>query len=365
MNRFSPSDRIDALRLARSENVGPITYAQLMRRYGTPGQALRALPELARRGGRTGPLAIASAADAAREIDRVTQLGARLILRGEPDYPALLDQVADAPAVLSTQGNPGHLLRPTLAIVGARNASAAGMKLARELAEAAGRHGFTVVSGLARGIDGAAHRGALASGTVGVVAGGVDVVYPPEHQELQAEIARKGLLVAEMPPGTQPQARHFPRRNRVIAGLSRGVLVVEAALKSGSLITARLANEQGREVMAVPGSPLDPRARGGNSLLKQGAALIESIEDVLDALGNVRPTPLAEPAQDFTTSGPAEADLAAARRRIESLLSPTPVEIDELIRQTGFTPGVVLTVLLELELAGRLSRQRGGMVALM
>jgi len=364
MNGFSPSDRIDALRLARSENVGPITYAQLLRRYGTPGRALQALPELARRGGRAAAIRIETAAEAAREIDRAAALGARMLLRGEPDYPALLDQVADAPAVLTVQGELRHLERPTLAIVGARNASAAGVKLARELAEAAGRHGFTVVSGLARGIDGAAHRGALASGTVGVVAGGVDVVYPPEHQELQTEIGRRGLLVAEMPPGTQPQARHFPRRNRVIAGLSRGVLVVEAALKSGSLITARLANEQGREVMAVPGSPLDPRARGGNALLKQGAALVESIEDVLDALGSARPAPLAEPSEDFTSGEPDEADLAAARRQIESLLSPAPVEVDELIRQTGFTPGVVLTVLLEIELAGRLTRQRGGLVAL-
>jgi DNA processing protein len=364
MNGFSPSDRIDALRLARSENVGPITYMQLLRRYGTPGRALQALPELARRGGRSGPLAIETAANAARELDRVAAVGARLIARGEPDYPALLDQVADAPAVLTVQGELRHLERPTLAIVGARNASAAGVKLAREMAEAAGRHGFTVVSGLARGIDGAAHRGSLMSGTVGVVAGGVDVVYPPEHQELQAEIGRRGLLVAEMPPGTQPQARHFPRRNRVIAGLSRGVLVVEAALKSGSLITARLANEQGREVMAVPGSPLDPRARGGNSLLKQGAALIESIEDVLEALGNLRSRPLAEPPAEFAGGEAAEASLAGARQQIEQLLSPTPVEVDELIRQTGLTPGVVLTVLLELELAGRLSRQRGNMVAL-
>jgi len=364
MSTITASERLDALRLARSENVGPIAYVQLLRRFGTAARALAALPDLARRGGLRAGIRIATAAEAARELDAVATLGAVLVVRGEGAYPALLDQVEDAPPALTLRGDAGHLARPTLAIVGARNASASGVKFARELAHAAGRHGLTVVSGLARGIDAAAHRGSLDTGTVGVVAGGIDVVYPPEHKELQSEIGARGLLVAEMRPGTQPQAGHFPRRNRIIAGLSRGVLVIEAALKSGSLITARLANEQGREVMAVPGSPLDPRARGGNALLKQGATLVEGIEDVLQAIGGATRPPLSEPARDYAAGEPGEADLAAARRRIESLLGPTAVEIDELIRQAELPPGVVLTVLLELELAGRLSRQRGGSVAL-
>jgi DNA processing protein len=364
MRVFTPEDRLDALRLARSENVGPITYRQLLRRFGTPRRALDALPDLARRGGASRPITIATAADAQREMAAINALGARLLARGEPDYPGPLDQTEDAPPVLIVEGDLAHLARPCLAIVGSRNASAAGAKLARQLAEAAGQRGLTVVSGLARGIDAAAHRGALASGTVGVVAGGIDVIYPPEHTELQREVAHHGLLVSEMPPGTQPQARHFPRRNRIIAGLSRGVLVVEAALKSGSLITARIANEQGREVMAVPGSPLDPRARGANALLKQGAALVESIDDVLEALGDItRPATFAEPPTEFAGE-PSDAQLAAARSKLESLLSPVPVEIDELIRQSELPAGVVLTVLLELELAGRLTRQRGGRVAL-
>jgi DNA processing protein len=366
MSGFTREDRLDALRLARSENVGPITYRHLIRRFGTPGRALAALPDLARKGGLGRQISIESAAEAQREVTLISAIGAKFVVRGEADYPALLDQTEDAPPVLVYEGDLRLATRPCLAIVGSRNASAAGAKLARELAEAAGRHGLVVVSGLARGIDGAAHRGALASGTIGVVAGGIDVVYPPEHRELQREIAKRGMLIAELPPGTEPLARHFPRRNRVIAGLSRGVLVVEAALKSGSLITARIANEQGREVMAVPGSPLDPRARGANALLKQGAALVETIDDVMEALGGtLRDRPLAEPAEDYAAGDPAEADMKTARGRIQSLLGPTPVEVDELIRQSELPPGVVLTVLLELELAGRLTRQRGGKVALL
>jgi DNA processing protein len=365
MTALSPAERLDALRLARSETVGPISFRTLLRRFGTAGRALAALPELARRGGRTAPLAIPTVAQATQELELLGQAGARLVVRGEAAYPALLDQVEDAPAVLALKGDGALAERPCLAIVGARNASAVGLRMARELAAAAGQHGLVVVSGLARGIDGAAHRAALGTGTIGVVAGGIDVVYPAEHAELQAEIGARGLLAAEMPPGTEPQARHFPRRNRIIAGLSRGVLVVEAALKSGSLITARMAGEQGREVMAVPGSPLDPRARGANALLKQGAALIEGIDDLLAALGPpaAGPAPLAEPPAEFEPPRE-DVELERARARIVELLGPAPVEVDELIRQSGLTAGVVLTILLELELAGRLSRQRGGRVAL-
>lgn len=271
---LTDAERLDWLRLIRSENVGPITFYQLLRHLGSARAALEVLPDLARRGGRAAPLCVFPRADAEAEIARTTALGARLAALGDPEYPKLLAAADDAPPLLSLKGHAHLGSRETFTIVGARNAAAAGGRLTRMLASELGREGLVIVSGLARGIDGAAHEGALASGTIAVLAGGIDVVYPPEHQALYEKIAESGLLVAETPIGTEPKARHFPRRNRIISGSSLGVLVVEAAARSGPrpLITARFALEQGREVLAVPGSPLDPRARGANNLIRQGAA---------------------------------------------------------------------------------------------
>ena len=283
--RLDDAERRDRLRLIRSENVGPITFRRLLDRYGTAATALRELPELARRGGRRRTVRICSAGEADAEMAACATLGARLIVFGDPEYPPQLAAVEDAPATLAVIGNAPLLGQPAIAVVGSRNASLNGRTLAHGLAGDLAAHGFVIVSGLARGIDAEAHRGGLATGTVGVLAGGVDVCYPRENAELYAAVREQGALVSEAPPGMAPQARHFPKRNRVISGLSRGVLVVEANLRSGSLITARMALEQGREVFSVPGSPLDPRARGCNDLIRQGAALTETAADVLAVLG--------------------------------------------------------------------------------
>jgi DNA processing protein len=362
------AERLDWLRLIRSENVGPITFHQLLARFGSAGAAIDALPELARRGGRRRPISICSKAVAEAELERLEAANAQLIALGEPEYPPALAALEDAPPVLSCLGH-GHLLqRNAVAVVGARNASANGRRLARQLAADLGKAGLLVASGLARGIDAAAHQGALETGTAAVVAGGIDVVYPEENAALHEEIQARGVMISEIPIGTVPQARHFPRRNRLISGMSRAVLVVEAALRSGSLITARCAADQGREVCAVPGSPLDPRARGGNNLIRQGAVLVESAADVLDALEGVLKSPVEEPkVADFLASAPATPDeraLAGARQAIEELLGPTPVAVDEVIRECHVSPAIVHMALLELELAGRLERQPGNRVAL-
>ena len=359
------SDTIARLRLIRSESVGPATYGQLIARFGTADAAIEALPELAARaGGRR--LRIAPADAIMREIETVARLGARHLFIEDADYPALLVEIDTPPPVLIVAGDIGLLRRPAVAMVGARNASAAACRFARQLAQALGAAGQVVVSGLARGIDSAAHDGALATGTVAVIAGGIDIVYPPENASRQRAIAERGLLVAEQPPGTEPRARHFPWRNRIIAGLARGTVVVEAAPRSGSLITARLAGDYGREVMAVPGSPLDPRAQGCNLLIREGATLVQGAEDVLEALdpgqiGRLVPLPraAAEPA-----SPAAAADGETVRAAIAGLLGPTPVSVDELIRQAGQPPADVHSILLELELAGRLERHAGGRVSL-
>lgn len=365
--RFPRQDLLDRLRLIRTESVGPVGFDHLLGLYGSAGAALDALPGLARKGGAKA-LRIPTKAEAEREMAAVEKAGARLVARGEGDYPPLLAQIEAAPPLLTARGHLHLGRRPAVAMVGARNASAAGQRIAREIAFELGRHGLVVVSGLARGIDGVAHMAALESGTIAVVAGGIDVVYPPEHAELQARIAEAGLVIAEMPPGTQPQARHFPRRNRLISGLALGVVVVEAALKSGSLITARFALEQGREVMAVPGSPLDPRARGANDLIRQGARLVESAEEIADILRPMIEPPLAEPGGgEFTKppmQRPDEAEIDRHRDRVLQLLSPVPTPVDELLRQAELTPPVLFTILLELELAGRLQRYAGGRVAL-
>ena len=333
-----PDDAVARLRLIRTDSIGPITYRQLLARFGSAAAALAALaalPDLARRGGRA--RAITPPAEAEAELAALDQIGATMIFIGTPAYPALLAALDTAPPVLAARGDVGLLDRPAVAIVGARNASAAGVRLARALASDLAAQDLVVVSGLARGIDAAAHQGALADGTIAVVAGGVDVVYPPENAALMTEIAEKGLILAEQKPGVAPQARHFPRRNRVIAGLAAGTLVVEGAPKSGSLITARIAAEAGREVMAIPGSPLDPRAQGCNLLIREGATLVQSAADGGLQLGMrfksaESATWYDEPAHD---AGDAE------RAAVAGLLSPTPVAIDELVRLSGLPPAVV------------------------
>jgi DNA processing protein len=363
-------ERRDWLRLIRSENVGPITFFHLLRRFGSAAAALEALPELSRRGGRTRPLVGFSKAKAEEELATLEKVGARLVAHGEPDYPKALAAIEDAPPVLAVRGHAHLLTKHAVAIVGARNASANGIRFARQLAADLGRGDLVVVSGLARGIDAAAHLGALESGTVAVMAGGVDVVYPSENRTLYDGITAAGAIVSEIAAGTAPTATHFPRRNRIISGLSLGVVVVEAARRSGSLITARFGLEQGREVFAVPGSPLDPRSQGCNHLLRQGATLVEGAEDVLAGLSGALRTPLAEPPSIWDQFGgkagvPADdSAIARARPAVVEKLGPTPTPVDEIIRQCQLSPAIVLTVLLELELAGRLVRHPGNLVSL-
>ena len=349
------------LRLLRSANIGPVTYRQLIARFGTAEAALEALPALAARGGGRAPR-IADMGAVRREIAAVEKLGARYLFLGDADYPTLLAETESAPPALIVRGHTELLARSCVAMVGARNASAAACRFARQLALGLADAGVTVVSGLARGIDTAAQVGSL-PGTVGVIASGIDVGFPPENRELQERVANEGLLVAEQPPGTEPLARFFPSRNRIIAGLSLGTVVVEAAPKSGSLITARLAAEAGREVMAVPGSPLDPRAQGCNLLIREGATLVQSVDDILEAIRPIDSRAVRSPGAGWEGPPPEDAS-DTDRRAVERLLGPVPVAVDELIRQAGLAPAVVQTVLLELELAGRLERHAGGKVSL-
>ena len=355
------ADQIARLRLIRSENIGPITYFQLLARFGSAAAALDAIPDLAARGGGRAPR-LASRSAIEREIEQVGRLGARYLFLGQGLYPPLLAELETAPPALIVKGHSSLLDRPAVAMVGARNASAAACRFARTLAQALGESEIVIVSGLARGIDSAAHDGALDSGTIAVVAGGVDIYYPPENEARQRAIGERGLLVSEQPPGLEPRSRHFPSRNRIIAGLAHGTVVVEAAPRSGSLITARCAAECGREVMAVPGSPLDPRAQGCNQLIREGATLVQSAGDVIEAISPSRIRPFRQPERLFGPSEvPAEAD-DAAREAVVALLNATPVPVDEIVRQSGLAPAIVQTVLLELELAGRLERHAGGRV---
>ena len=354
---------LDRLRLIRSANIGPITYFQLIRRFGTPRAALEAIPELAVRGGGKAPR-LAEISDIAREVATVQKLGARYLFLNQGLYPPLLAEIDTAPPALIVRGNLALLERPTVAIVGARNSSAAATRFARELARGLTVEGVVVVSGLARGIDTAAHQGSLDGGTIGVIASGIDIAYPPENAALQEDVATKGLLIAEQPPGREPLARHFPNRNRIIAGMTLGTVVVEAAPKSGSLITARLANEAGREVMAVPGSPLDPRAQGCNLLIREGATLIQSVADVLEMVRPFSGGVLRGAGSEFRPE-PVAADVSdEERHQIAGLLSHAPVQVDEIIRQSGLSSATVQTILLELELGGRLERHAGGRVSL-
>ena len=363
--RLTDEQRIDWLRLIRSQNVGPRTFRALINHFGGARAALEALPALARRGGATTPQ-ICSREQAERELEAARKLGTILIAIGEPDYPRQLQVIEDAPPLIAVRGHLRALAMPAVAIVGSRNASAAGVKITQQLARGLSEAAFAIVSGLARGIDAAAHRASLATGTIAVLAGGQDRVYPPDHKELLETILATGVAVSEMPLGWEPRARDFPRRNRLISGLSLGVVVVEAAKRSGSLITARLALEQGREVFAVPGSPLDPRAEGTNSLLKQGATPVTEAADIVSVLqpimGIELPACAPEPGSE-TLLGNMEA-APDERSRIIALLSPVPVSLDDLVRASNAAPAAVREVLLELELAGRLERHGGGLISL-
>ena len=342
---------------------GPRTFRSLIHHFGSAKVALERLPDLARRGGADRPGRICSEQDARAELAACKQLGVSLLAPGEAGYPLRLAELDDAPPLLGVRGAREVLMRPVIAIVGSRNASGAGLKFAGTLARDLGEAGFVIASGLARGIDQAAHRASLTSGSVAVLAGGHDKIYPPEHEDLLAALIESGgAAISEMPLGHVPRARDFPRRNRLISGVALGVVVVEAAHRSGSLITARIAAEQGREVFAVPGSPLDPRAAGTNDLIKQGATLTTEAADVINAVEPImeRPITLREPDDDPLAFEPEAGD----RTRIIDLLGPTPVLLDDLIRMAGASPAIVRTVLLELELAGRLERHGGGLVSL-
>jgi DNA processing protein len=334
----------------------------LLQRFGTAAEALEALPDLGKRGGRSYRAVATERIE--REVEAVRKAGAKYLFHDQPDYPALMGQIEGAPPILTWRGDLSLAARPCVAMVGARNASAAAVKLARDFAAGLAEAGYTVVSGLARGIDGAAHEGAFPQ-TIGVIASGIDIAYPPQHAELQERIASEGLLLAEQPPGTEPRGSHFPSRNRIIAGLASGTLVVEAAVKSGSLITARLAGEAGREVMAIPGSPLEPRSHGCNHLIREGAVLVQSVEDVAELLSGFDGLPRStfrETAEAFDFE-PEEMDEAGAAD-IAGLLTAAPVAVDELIRQSGASAGAVQMALLELDIAGRLERHAGARVSL-
>ena len=359
---LSPEARRDWLRLARTENVGAVTFEHLIRQYGDAAKAIEALPELARRGGRASAPKTPTIAEADREIAAGQALGATLLTNRESAFPRPLAAIDGPPPLIWARGDPALLSRPCVAIVGARNASAAGQRFAATLAGALGKAGYVIISGLARGIDGAAHEASLATGTVAVLGGGVDDVYPPEHAELYRRIADKGCMVSESPVGYRTQARDFPRRNRLISGLTLGV-VVEAEMRSGSLITARLAGEQGREVFAVPGSPLDPRTAGCLELLRQGATLCAGADDVLRVLDTL--PRFEEPGRDWEPADPVRPEPDdKLRRKVAELLSSAPVSRDELVRITGAAPAEIGAALVELALAGKAELLAGGMVVL-
>lgn len=366
---FSDEEKTARLRLIRTPQVGPVTYAALLDQFGTATEALANLGDLSLRGGRAKPLKPISLAQAEDEIAATEAMGGTLIFSGDPDYPTLLANTDPVPPLLVARGNRHLLARNAIGMVGARNASANGRSMATTLARGLGEAGYVVVSGMARGIDTSAHAGSLEGGTIAVLAGGVNSIYPPENETLYHQITEQGLVIAEMPPGYTAKARDFPRRNRLISGLSLGVLVVEAALRSGSLITARLAGEQGREIFAVPGSPLDPRCRGCNRLIKESAVLVETVEDITDVLSQTH-LPLFEEREKPNASSPSAPPMApseiteAWRKAIAELLGPTPCDLDDLIRESGAPPGAVRAILLEMDLAERLDRLPGGKVAL-
>ena len=366
--QLTDEQRLDWLQLIRSQNVGPRTFRALVNHFGGARAALEALPSLARRGGASTTTQIYAQADAEREIAAAKKLGVAFVALGEGAYPSRLQMIDDAPPLVAIRGHMRALALPMVAIVGSRNASGAGLKFTQRIARELGESGFAVVSGLARGIDAAAHGASLATGTIAVLAGGHDRVYPPEHTGLLDAILPAGAALTEMPFGWEPRARDFPRRNRLISGLSLGVVVVEAAKRSGSLITARFAAEQGREVFAVPGSPLDPRAEGTNGLIKQGVTPVTETSDIVSVLQPImqeKELPVREPERRAEQAGGEDAEPAADERaRIVGLLGPAPVSIDDLVRLSNSSPAVVRMVLLELEIAGRLERHGAGLVSL-
>ena len=363
---LSDEERLSWLQLSLSENIGPVTFRDLIVRLGSASEALIALPELARRGGRKLAPRTCSRSTAEAHVANAAKAGAQFVVAGERGYPPYLRHIHGSPPLLCVAGNLDLAAMDTVAIVGARNASVNGLKFTRMVAERLAGAGLLVVSGLARGIDTAAHQASLQWGTAAVVAGGVDHFYPPENEKLQREISARGLLISEMMPQTAPKAEHFPRRNRIISGMSRAVVVVEAALRSGSLITARLAAEQGRDVFAVPGSPLDPRCEGTNRLIKDGAAILTSVDDVLEALQSA-----SHPRSEIFLEREANDNINEVatndgdRDHLVALLSPTETPVDDLIRESHLAPETVTALLLELEIAGRVIRQPGGSVALL
>jgi DNA processing protein len=358
---LSQEEAFARIRLLRSPNIGPVSYRQLLSRFGDAVTAIDALPELGKRGKRTYRAAPIDQID--REIAALRKAGARYLFHDSADYPHLLSELESAPPILTYRGDLSLAARPCVAMVGARNASAAAVKLAREFASDLSAQGIVVVSGMARGIDGAAHEGAFPA-TIGVIASGIDIAYPPQHAELQERLAGEGLLLAEQPPGTEPRGSHFPSRNRIIAGLASGTLVVEAAPKSGSLITARLAGEAGREVMAIPGSPLDRRSQGCNHLIREGAVLVQSPDDVVELLSGFDGSPRSTFRETSDAFDYEHEELAEAEPTdVSSLLTTAPVSVDELIRQSGASAASVQLALLEMEIAGELTRHAGGKVS--
>lgn len=361
-------EKLAWLRLSRTENIGPVTFFRLVDGYGSASKALEILPELSKRGGRKKPLSPAPLSSAEKEYAALRKIGGEIITAACPEYPLALAATDDAPPVISVLGNTDLMKRSCIAMVGARNASLNGRKFAERLARDLGTQNQAVVSGLARGIDTAAHNGALETGTIAVVAGGIDVIYPEENAGLYEEIKKRGLVIAESPLGQKPFAQSFPRRNRIVSGLSKGVIVIEATMKSGSLITARLAGEQGRDVFAVPGHPLDPRAAGPNHLLRDGATLTRNARDILETLSNFTGHYLHEPKaanQSLEAPGLLEEETPQnAQEIILSHLSFNTVSVDELLRSCELSIPVVQTILLELELAGRIKRTPGNRVSL-
>lgn len=358
-------DLMDWIRLARSPRVGTVTFQKLLSEYGTAARALEALPNRVSRTG-TSQYRPASLEQTAEEITRATDAGARALLLGQAGYPSLLAEIDDAPPILWALGDVSLAHRPSIAVVGARNASALGQQLAAMLAEGLGKAAMVITSGMARGIDRAAHLASIETGSIAVLAGGVDTIYPKQNSDLAVILREKGLILSEAPMGLQPMARHFPKRNRIISGLARATILVEAAERSGSLITARMALEQGREVMAVPGNPLDGRAAGCNALIRQGAVLIRDAADVMDALDSpIRQTPLDQTGfHEVTGNWIGEEPLPdRLHQMLKDLITTAPVAEDTLIRHVGLPVPHVLTALMDMELAGQIDRHAGGMIS--
>ena len=370
MPALNDSQKLDWLQLIRTPSIGPITFHRLLAKYGSAADALSALPALSNKAGRRTPLRAGDRSKAKTEIANAERHGARVIASCEDDYPSALKAIPDCPPLLFVRGHTALFEKPSVAIIGARNASGVGRKIARQLASDLGAADVVVTSGLARGIDGAAHDAALATGTIAVVAGGADVIYPPEHDKLTARIAKEGAIISEQPMGYRPTGRDFPKRNRLISGLSRGVIVVEAAARSGTLITSRFALEQGREVFAVPGSPLDPRCQGANGLIRNGATLVETAEDVLQVLAEQNRSIADQGSDWFDWDGvgqmeePDPAKLLSLRKQLLELLSFTPLHRDEILREVDAPTGLVADALLDLVLMGEAEEHAGGRFSL-